>query len=77
MIKPQVTKNPPLCKSMVHTECPECKSLVWTLWTNHKTGKQFCEFCAPPGTRCKSLLELNEDRKKADEKRKRRKKVKK
>jgi uncharacterized Zn finger protein (UPF0148 family) len=66
MIKPQVTKRLPLCKSMVHTECPSCKSLVWTLWTNHKTGKLFCEFCAPPGTRCKSLSELNEERKKED-----------
>jgi hypothetical protein len=73
-IKPQVTKRKPFAKSLVHTECPTCKSKVWTVWTDHETGKPFCEFCAPPGTVVKSLRELNEERRLEDERKKRRKK---
>ena len=74
-VKPQVTKRKPFCKNMIHTECPTCKSKVWAVFTNHKTGKPMCEFCMPEGTVIKSLRELNEERKQEDEKKRKRKGV--
>ena len=73
MKEPQVTTLKPLCKNMAHTKCPACGSLVWVVFTNHKTGTPMCEFCMPKGTVIKSLHEINDERKHEDE-RKRRKK---
>jgi hypothetical protein len=64
-----ITKTPKFAACLRHTKCPTCGSLVWTVWTGEHG--QFCEFCALPGTVVKSLREINDEREKEDNKKRR------